>query len=172
MQKGDVHVIIKISDQVRGQKPSDLDWSFDRPRVVACPNEFKKRCRKSHAFQAVAGKNPLVQAWQYGWTTADHQEDDHDDPYSGSTWRKELAGYGFGLPLTRRKLFASFDAGTFLVASMLEAPRPIFWRRCLYAGRKTLRYNLFKEARGLQNFCVWQEYARIIATPKCSAQNL
>ena len=28
------------------------------------------------------------------------QEDDND-PYSGS-WRKELAGYGFGLPLTRR----------------------------------------------------------------------
>ena len=24
-----------------------------------------------------------------------------DDPYSGGTWRKELAGYGFGLPLTR-----------------------------------------------------------------------
>ena len=27
--------------------------------------------------------------------------EDEEDPYSGCTWRKELAGYGFGLPLTR-----------------------------------------------------------------------
>ena len=29
--------------------------------------------------------------------------EDEEDPYSGCTWRKELAGYGFGLPLTRRE---------------------------------------------------------------------
>eukprot|EP00435_Cladocopium_sp_Y103_P034957 s2312_g9.t1 len=72
VQKGDVHVIIKISDQGGG---------------------MPKRIQE--------------EAWQYGWTTADHEEE--DDPYSGGTWRKELAGYGFGLPLTR--LHAQYFGG-------------------------------------------------------------
>ena len=57
----------------------------------------------------------FCKAWQYGWTTADNEDQhaahcrshnvsfakDDADPYSGCSWRKELAGYGFGLPLTR-----------------------------------------------------------------------
>ncbi|CAJ1342572.1 unnamed protein product [Effrenium voratum] len=72
LQKGDVHVIIKISDQGGGM-----------------PKKIQE------------------EAWQYGWTTADNEDD--ADPYSGCSWRKELAGYGFGLPLTR--LHAQYFGG-------------------------------------------------------------
>eukprot|EP00931_Biecheleriopsis_adriatica_P105811 TRINITY_DN80331_c0_g1_i1.p1 TRINITY_DN80331_c0_g1~~TRINITY_DN80331_c0_g1_i1.p1 ORF type:complete len:382 (+),score=79.14 TRINITY_DN80331_c0_g1_i1:170-1315(+) len=66
LQKGDVHVIIKISDQGGGM-----------------PKKLQE------------------EAWQYGWTTAGLDDED-DDPYGdGGSVRKELAGYGFGLPLTR-----------------------------------------------------------------------
>lgn len=74
LQKGDVHVIIKISDQGGGVPKKVQD-----------------------------------EAWQYGWTTADNDHEDEEDPYSGCTWRKELAGYGFGLPLTR--LHAQYFGG-------------------------------------------------------------
>ncbi|CAE6930053.1 Bckdk [Symbiodinium natans] len=74
LQKGDVHVIIKISDQGGG-----------------------------------VPKRVQDEAWQYGWTTADNDHEDEEDPYSGCTWRKELAGYGFGLPLTR--LHAQYFGG-------------------------------------------------------------
>ena len=72
VQKGDVHVIIKISDQGGG-----------------LPKKIQE------------------EAWQYGWTTA--EEEDSQDPYGNSNFRKELAGYGFGLPLTR--LHAQYFGG-------------------------------------------------------------
>eukprot|EP00434_Breviolum_minutum_P013989 symbB.v1.2.012337.t1/scaffold826.1/size159518/4 len=55
VQKSDVHVIIKISDQGGG---------------------MPKRIQE--------------EAWQYGWTTADHEEE--DDPYSGSTLHAQYFG--------------------------------------------------------------------------------
>jgi len=79
LQKGDVYVIIKISDQGGGM-----------------PKKLQR------------------EAWQYGWTTVSEEEQITLDP---STWpgqkkaerRKELAGYGFGLPLTR--LYAQYFGG-------------------------------------------------------------
>mmetsp|Transcript_105400 Transcript_105400/g.297838 ORF Transcript_105400/g.297838 Transcript_105400/m.297838 type:complete len:388 (+) Transcript_105400:39-1202(+) len=79
LQKGDVYVIIKISDQGGG---------------------MPKRLHK--------------EAWRYGWTTVSEEDHITLDP---STWpgqklaekRKELAGFGFGLPLTR--LYAQYFGG-------------------------------------------------------------
>jgi len=81
LQKGDYYVIIKISDQGGGM-----------------PKKMQN------------------EVWQYGWTTAEEEEDITLDP---STWpgsktnaakrKKELCGYGFGLPLTR--LFAQYFGG-------------------------------------------------------------
>lgn len=61
IQKGDVHLTIKISDQGGGM-----------------PEQMQKK------------------AWQYGWSTACQGKD--DDDYD---MRKELAGFGLGLRLTR-----------------------------------------------------------------------
>mmetsp|Transcript_56051 Transcript_56051/g.156167 ORF Transcript_56051/g.156167 Transcript_56051/m.156167 type:complete len:390 (+) Transcript_56051:264-1433(+) len=79
LQKGDVYMIIKISDQ-GGGLPKHLQ------------NE----------------------AWKYGWSTVSEEEHVTLDP---ATWpgsplaqrRRELAGYGFGLPLTR--LYAQYFGG-------------------------------------------------------------
>lgn len=80
-QQGDVHVIIKISDQGGG---------------------MSKRLQKD--------------AWRYGWTTVDPGQPNKEayqyaeescswDRGAEAAWkssgRSELAGYGFGLPLTR-----------------------------------------------------------------------
>mmetsp|Transcript_46748 Transcript_46748/g.109043 ORF Transcript_46748/g.109043 Transcript_46748/m.109043 type:complete len:408 (-) Transcript_46748:91-1314(-) len=79
LQQGDVHVIIKISDQGGGM-----------------PKKIQQ------------------EAWQYGWTTVKTEADDQDqldslfDPPSKPK-KKELAGYGFGLPLTR--LHAQYFGG-------------------------------------------------------------
>jgi len=71
LQKGDVHVIIKISDQGGGM-----------PKLVQ------------------------REAWQYGWTTV-AEEENPDSP--GSQLKQDLAGFGFGLPLTR--LHAQYFGG-------------------------------------------------------------
>mmetsp|Transcript_174944 Transcript_174944/g.560996 ORF Transcript_174944/g.560996 Transcript_174944/m.560996 type:complete len:396 (+) Transcript_174944:145-1332(+) len=77
LQKGDVHVIIKISDQGGGM-----------------PKKLQQ------------------EAWQYGWTTAG---EDFDSAPTQSLSRSdydlktELAGFGFGLPLTR--LHAQYFGG-------------------------------------------------------------
>lgn len=79
LQKGDVSVIIKISDQGGG-----------------------------------LSKQMQQEVWRYGWTTVSDDDFVTLDP---STWpgqdsykqRKELAGYGFGLPLTR--LHAQYFGG-------------------------------------------------------------
>merc|ERR1712107_161623 len=57
------------------------------------------------------------EVWQYGWTTA--REDEESITLDPSTWpgsksksakrKRELCGYGFGLPLTR--LFAQYFGG-------------------------------------------------------------
>merc|ERR1712110_867304 len=88
-QQGDIHVIIKISDQGGG---------------------ISKRGQR--------------EAWQYGWTTvkADHSQQTEVGVYAeeSCTWdrgargaptelKSELAGYGFGLPLTR--LHAQYFGG-------------------------------------------------------------
>lgn len=67
IQKGDVHVLIKISDQGGG-----------------IPQHLQQH------------------VWEYGWTTAG-DGDGHE------VLRKNLAGFGFGLPLTR--LYAQFFGG-------------------------------------------------------------
>jgi len=79
LQQGDVHVIIKISDQGGG---------------------MPKRIQQ--------------EAWQYGWTTVESDRDDEDifdfDTAKPKKLRKgELAGFGFGLPLTR--LHAQYFGG-------------------------------------------------------------
>jgi len=89
LQQGDMHVIIKISDQGGG---------------------ISKRGQR--------------EAWQYGWTTvkADHPQQREVGVYAeeSCTWdrgaqgapaqrKSELAGYGFGLPLTR--LHAQYFGG-------------------------------------------------------------
>jgi len=81
LQKGDVHVIIKISDQGGGM-----------------PKKMQQ------------------EAWQYGWSTAREEENtDNSDPanFLGGgdvqALKTELAGYGFGLPLTR--LHAQYFGG-------------------------------------------------------------
>eukprot|EP00929_Paragymnodinium_shiwhaense_P064596 TRINITY_DN32384_c0_g1_i2.p1 TRINITY_DN32384_c0_g1~~TRINITY_DN32384_c0_g1_i2.p1 ORF type:complete len:387 (-),score=65.23 TRINITY_DN32384_c0_g1_i2:20-1180(-) len=68
LQKGDVHVIIKISDQGGG---------------------MPKRVQR--------------EAWKYGWTTVKDEgpESSGEEPWNPRPSKKELAGYGFGLPLTR-----------------------------------------------------------------------
>ncbi|CAE8587145.1 unnamed protein product, partial [Polarella glacialis] len=85
LQKGDVHVIIKISDQGGGM-----------------PKKLQE------------------EAWEYGWSTANSMEDS-DDPSSAwdsssKAWRKELAGFGFGLPLTR--LHAQYFGGDVFMQAM------------------------------------------------------
>lgn len=70
-QQGDIHVIIKISDQGGG---------------------MPKRVQK--------------EAWQYGWTTV---AADGGAEEAAGRLKKELAGYGFGLPLTR--LHAQYFGG-------------------------------------------------------------
>lgn len=70
LQQGDMHVIIKISDQGGG---------------------IPKRLQR--------------EVWQYGWTTASAEA---DMPWGGQI-SKDLAGYGFGLPLTR--LHAQYFGG-------------------------------------------------------------
>merc|ERR1712039_676699 len=57
--------------------------------------------------------------WQYGWTTASDSESQENITLDPSTWpgqqgckarvKRELAGFGFGLPLTR--LFAQYFGG-------------------------------------------------------------
>eukprot|EP00405_Crypthecodinium_cohnii_P017921 CAMPEP_0206462506 /NCGR_PEP_ID=MMETSP0324_2-20121206/26020_1 /ASSEMBLY_ACC=CAM_ASM_000836 /TAXON_ID=2866 /ORGANISM="Crypthecodinium cohnii, Strain Seligo" /LENGTH=379 /DNA_ID=CAMNT_0053934677 /DNA_START=57 /DNA_END=1196 /DNA_ORIENTATION=+ len=77
LQKGDVHVIIKISDQGGG---------------------MPKRLQQ--------------EAWQYGWTTVgDDDPTDEAQPLGRSEYnlKTELAGFGFGLPLTR--LHAQYFGG-------------------------------------------------------------
>lgn len=78
LQKGDVHVIIKISDQGGGM---------------------------TKAMQQ--------EAWQYGWTTVNGgAKSVAAASYHGSkdsTLKNELAGFGFGLPLTR--LHAQYFGG-------------------------------------------------------------
>eukprot|EP00930_Biecheleria_cincta_P085799 TRINITY_DN75163_c0_g1_i1.p1 TRINITY_DN75163_c0_g1~~TRINITY_DN75163_c0_g1_i1.p1 ORF type:complete len:380 (+),score=57.49 TRINITY_DN75163_c0_g1_i1:128-1267(+) len=76
IQKGDVHVIIKISDQGGG---------------------MPKRIQQ--------------EAWEYGWSTANDDQENSDDmdPYGCAVPKKELAGFGFGLPLTR--LHAQYFGG-------------------------------------------------------------
>eukprot|EP00931_Biecheleriopsis_adriatica_P064326 TRINITY_DN39125_c0_g1_i1.p1 TRINITY_DN39125_c0_g1~~TRINITY_DN39125_c0_g1_i1.p1 ORF type:complete len:397 (-),score=86.32 TRINITY_DN39125_c0_g1_i1:176-1366(-) len=89
LQQGDIHVIIKISDQGGG---------------------MPKRVQR--------------QAWQYGWTTVDPKNPQREasmyaeeacswDRSAEDSWRasgrSELAGYGFGLPLTR--LHAQYFGG-------------------------------------------------------------
>lgn len=79
LQKGDVHVIIKISDQGGGMS--------------------KKLQRE---------------AWQYGWTTVSPEPNDGDpiQPMGNRSdyhMKTELAGFGFGLPLTR--LHAQYFGG-------------------------------------------------------------
>merc|ERR1712217_531528 len=68
LQQGDVHAIIKISDQGGGMSKVERN-----------------------------------EAWQYGWSS-------HDETATvDATRRAELAGYGFGLPLTR--LHAQYFGG-------------------------------------------------------------
>lgn len=78
LQKGDVHVIIKISDQGGGM-----------------PKKLQQ------------------EAWQYGWTTAFEDAADAGDTLmmgrSDAQLKTELAGFGFGLPLTR--LHAQYFGG-------------------------------------------------------------
>lgn len=79
LQKGDVTVIIKVSDQGGGM-----------------PKQLQK------------------EAWEYGWTSVSDEGFVTTDPATWpggdlSTKRKELAGYGFGLPLTR--LYAQYFGG-------------------------------------------------------------
>jgi len=80
LHKGDIHVIIKISDQGGGM-----------------PKHVQK------------------DAWQYGWTTVQEVSDTApevpDTPGfdSAAPNSKELAGFGFGLPLTR--LYAQYFGG-------------------------------------------------------------
>jgi len=78
LQQGDVHVIIKISDQGGG---------------------MPKRVQQ--------------EAWQYGWTTVRSESDEQDTLDFLDSPKKvrkgELAGYGFGLPLTR--LHAQYFGG-------------------------------------------------------------
>lgn len=71
LQQGDVHVIIKISDQGGGM-----------------PKHIQR------------------EAWEYGWTTVDTAA---DSAVAGTGRSSELAGYGFGLPLTR--LHAQYFGG-------------------------------------------------------------
>lgn len=72
LQQGDVHVIIKISDQGGGM-----------PKKVQ------------------------QEAWNYGWTTV--RESGHHGTGASSASKSELAGFGFGLPLTR--LHAQYFGG-------------------------------------------------------------
>jgi len=79
LQQGDVHVIIKISDQGGG---------------------MPKRLQR--------------EAWQYGWTTAREDTNSHDASVflggcHSQSLKSELAGFGFGLPLTR--LHAQYFGG-------------------------------------------------------------
>mmetsp|Transcript_86548 Transcript_86548/g.232033 ORF Transcript_86548/g.232033 Transcript_86548/m.232033 type:complete len:325 (-) Transcript_86548:132-1106(-) len=77
LQKGDVHIIIKISDQGGG-----------------IPKHMQK------------------EVWQYGWTDAWRGDDDDAGDFMWQermARRKELAGYGFGLALT--KLHAQYFGG-------------------------------------------------------------
>ncbi|CAE8588241.1 unnamed protein product, partial [Polarella glacialis] len=95
LQQGDVHVIIKISDQGGGM-----------------PKHVQK------------------EAWQYGWTTVEssHGEEASMVAEESCTWDRarstavvhskssELAGYGFGLPLTR--LHAQYFGGDVFMQAM------------------------------------------------------
>eukprot|EP00929_Paragymnodinium_shiwhaense_P119562 TRINITY_DN91464_c0_g1_i1.p1 TRINITY_DN91464_c0_g1~~TRINITY_DN91464_c0_g1_i1.p1 ORF type:complete len:446 (-),score=68.02 TRINITY_DN91464_c0_g1_i1:84-1421(-) len=77
LQKGDSHVIIKISDQGGGM-----------PRPVQ------------------------QEVWQYGWTSVNAESDSSSSSRrgrNGSLDPRDLAGYGFGLPLTR--LHAQYFGG-------------------------------------------------------------
>merc|ERR1712110_1040360 len=87
-QKGDFHVIIKISDQGGGM-----------------PKPVQK------------------QVWQYGWTSvadgSSGEEDREMTPLAwkeSGSWRRELAGYGFGLPLTR--LHAQYFGGDVFIQAL------------------------------------------------------
>lgn len=74
LQKGDVHVIIKISDQGGGM-----------PKIMH------------------------KEAWQYGWTTVTGSDCESTTPPAKQQLMSELAGFGFGLPLTR--LHAQYFGG-------------------------------------------------------------
>lgn len=82
LQKGDVHVIVKVSDQGGGMS-----------------------------------KEAQKEAWQYGWTTAGSEASSLrrlDPTKTGSG--TALAGFGFGLPLTR--LHAQFFGGDVYMQAM------------------------------------------------------
>ena len=82
LQKGDVHVIIKISDQAARVCPWKcpiLCGGMALPEGGGVPKKVQDEACSGDSPPAPCRSWPLVaKAWQYGWTTADN---DHEDMY-------------------------------------------------------------------------------------------
>eukprot|EP00933_Yihiella_yeosuensis_P015069 TRINITY_DN13266_c0_g4_i1.p1 TRINITY_DN13266_c0_g4~~TRINITY_DN13266_c0_g4_i1.p1 ORF type:complete len:401 (+),score=37.78 TRINITY_DN13266_c0_g4_i1:112-1314(+) len=90
LQQGDIHVIIKISDQGGGM-----------------PKSIQREAWK-YGWTTVDAFSGQREAWQYAEESCSWDRN-ADDVRAHPSRRSELAGYGFGLPLTR--LHAQYFGG-------------------------------------------------------------